>query len=146
MFTFIYYFAWYHVKVKWDCLLITKLNVFGHPVKELTFGVEWRTGDIESSSNLSPWWKRSLTVVFSKHLKRWWCCSSKTSSLKLSSTGMPAAFAAILASAAFFLDTNAAPEVAFAICMRASRAFCNDTERNTVGYIIEYVYTKRPSS
>ena len=66
-----------------------------------------------------------LTVVFSRHLKRWWCCSSKTSSLKFSSKGKPAALAAILASAAFFLDTNAAPEVAFAIWMRASRAFCN---------------------
>ena len=65
-----------------------------------------------------------LTVVFSRHLKRWWCCSSKTSSLKFSSKGKPAALAAILASAAFFLDTNAAPEVAFAIWMRASRAFC----------------------
>lgn len=69
-----------------------------------------------------------LTVVFSRHLKRWWCCSSKTSSLKLSSIGKPAALAAILASAAFFLDTKAAPVVAFAICMRASRAFCKMKE------------------
>ena len=33
-------------------------------------------------------------------------------------------FAAIFASAAFFLETNAAPDVAFAIWMRARRAFC----------------------
>lgn len=36
--------------------------------------------------------------------------------------GRPAAMAAILASTAFFFDTKAAPEVAFAICIRASLA------------------------
>ena len=50
--------------------------------------------------------------------------------------GSPAALAAILASAAFFLDTNAAPDVAFAIWMRASRAFCKSTEEGGFHYLL----------
>jgi len=41
-----------------------------------------------------------------------------------------AALWAILASAAFFFDTKAAPEVALAICIRASRAFWNEKRMN----------------
>jgi len=37
----------------------------------------------------------------------------------------PDSCAAIRASAAFFFDTNAAPEDAFAMRIRAKRAFCN---------------------
>ena len=66
-----------------------------------------------------------LTVVFSKHRSRWWCCISKMSSFVSLSSLPLAARAAILASAAFFLDTKAAPDVALAICIRASRAFWN---------------------
>ena len=66
-----------------------------------------------------------LTVVFSKHRSRWWCCISKMSSFVSLSSLPLAARAAILASAAFFLETKAAPEVALAICIRASRAFWN---------------------
>lgn len=64
------------------------------------------------------------TVVFSKHLNRWWCCNSKISSSRyVSSNSMPDSWAARRASAAFFLLTNAAPLDAFAIRMRANRAF-----------------------
>lgn len=42
-----------------------------------------------------------------------------------SSMSWPDSCAANLASTAFFFDTNAAPLVAFAIRMRAIRAFCN---------------------
>ena len=65
------------------------------------------------------------TVVFSRQRSRWWCCSSKMFSFTSSSRLMPASCAASRASAARFLATNAAPLVAFAIWIRASRAFCN---------------------
>lgn len=65
----------------------------------------------------------SLSVVFSKHLRRWWCCNSNISS-SLSSNSIPDSWAASLASAAFFLLTKAAPDDAFAIRILASRAFC----------------------
>ena len=42
-----------------------------------------------------------------------------------SSMSSPASTAASLASVAFFLLTNAAPEVALAILIRAIRAFCS---------------------
>lgn len=67
-----------------------------------------------------------LAVVFSKHLNKWWCCNSKMSSSRyVSSNSMPDSWAANRASAAFFLLTNAAPLEAFAIRIRASRAFYN---------------------
>lgn len=66
-----------------------------------------------------------LAVVFSKHLNKWWCCSSKISSSRyVSSNSIPDSCAANRASAAFFLLTNAAPLDAFAIRIRAKRAFC----------------------
>lgn len=65
-----------------------------------------------------------ITVVFSRHLNKWWCCNSKISSSRyVSSNSMPDSWAAKRASAAFFLLTNAAPLDAFAIRMRANRAF-----------------------
>lgn len=68
----------------------------------------------------------SPTVVRSKHLRRWWCCNSKMSSSRpASSSSTPDSWAARRASAAFFLDTKAAPDEALAIRMRARRAFWN---------------------
>ena len=71
-----------------------------------------------------------LTVAFSKQRRRWWCCSSKMSSSRsqrsspFSSMPNPDSWAKSLDSTAFFLDRNAAPEVALASRMRANRAFC----------------------
>lgn len=45
---------------------------------------------------------------------------------------MPDSCAAKRASAAFFLLTNAAPEDAFAMRMRANRAFCNFQQQKLV--------------
>ena len=81
-----------------------------------------------------------LTVVFSKHRSRWWCCISKMSSFVSLSSLPLAARAAILASAAFFLETKAAPEVALAICIRASRAFWNSNQKSLVRIIKAILY------
>lgn len=73
---------------------------------------------------VSDWDLRfSFTVVFSRHLSRWWCWSSNIFSLTSSSRLMPASCAASLASAARFLATKAAPLVALAIWILASLAF-----------------------
>lgn len=53
-----------------------------------------------------------------------------SSSLIKSSMSRPLSWAAIRASAAFFFVTKAAPLEAFAMRMRASRAFCNERKAN----------------
>lgn len=65
-----------------------------------------------------------LTVVFSRHFNRWWCCSSKiSSSLKSSESNPFCSCRNILLSANFFLLANAAEELAFATRILANRAF-----------------------
>lgn len=65
-----------------------------------------------------------LTVVFSRHFSRWWCCSSKISSSLKSSESKPfCSCRNIRLSANFFLLANAAEELAFATRILANRAF-----------------------
>lgn len=74
-----------------------------------------------------------LTVAFSRQRSKWWCCSSKMSSSRSQpcspsacspSRPSPDSWASSRDSTARFFDRNAAPDVAFASRIRASRAFC----------------------
>ena len=79
------------------------------------------------------------TVVFSRQLSRWWCCSSNRSSMRRSmSDSIPLSCASSRCSARFLLLRNALPLAFLAIRMRAARAFCNTQKHVTGSVIVDY--------
>lgn len=102
-----------------------RVTASSNAIWAVSFRFFLETGDFEVIS-VTYTLPSALTVVRSRHLSRWWCCNSKISSSRpASSSSTPDSWAASLASAAFFLETKAAPEDALAIRIRAKRAFWN---------------------